>query len=143
MFHVLDKFVTIETHGSSLSFEGTVGLKGDYNTGDLLARDGLTKMDHDTDAFGQEWQVRDSDPQLFRELDFPQWPEHKCIMPVAEEKQSLEDLKEKHDESFLREAEVACSHASMHDHQYCMYDVLATGEVRLAKMFFPDSATTV
>ena len=54
-------------------FAGSVGLLGSYNTGTKLARDGKTVID-DADAFGQEWQVRVTDNQLFSVVDGPQYP---------------------------------------------------------------------
>ena len=134
-FHVLSMYITIETHGSPLSFEGTVGLKGDFHTGDLVARDGVTKMDHDTNAFGQEWQVRDTDPKLFRDSNVsPQWPD-KCILPDADEMESRRLAYSRHDTEFLNLAEKACSTVSDDDVEFCMFDVLSTGDLLMAEMF--------
>jgi YD repeat-containing protein len=54
------------------------GLLGSIE-GKMLARDGVTTMT-DVNAFGQEWQVRDTDPKLFRTARPPQYPE-KCRLP--------------------------------------------------------------
>jgi hypothetical protein len=39
-------------------FTNSTGLMGSYETGEMLARDGVTIL-NDPNAFGQEWQVRD------------------------------------------------------------------------------------
>ena len=50
----------------SADFEGSVGIWGSYSQhGAMLARDGKTHLDGE-DAFGQEWQGKDSDPAKAR-----------------------------------------------------------------------------
>jgi hypothetical protein len=63
------------------SFAGSVGLMGSYTTGDKLARDGETVL-KDSVAFGQEWQVLATEPNLFHSIEGPQQPLQQCEMPA-------------------------------------------------------------
>ena len=62
---VLKDTVSFSFHlpGTDEEFGGTVGLLGHYHNGARLARDGVTIVE-DPNDFGQEWQVRDTDPEL-------------------------------------------------------------------------------
>jgi hypothetical protein len=56
--------------GLSKHFSKSVGLMGYFRKGRRYARDGQTVLD-DMDAFGQEWQVMDTEPTLFQTARFP------------------------------------------------------------------------
>jgi hypothetical protein len=45
-------------------FADSEGLMGAFGTGHMIARDGKTVIE-DANAFGQEWQVLDTEPTLF------------------------------------------------------------------------------
>ncbi|CAB9507376.1 expressed unknown protein [Seminavis robusta] len=69
-------------HSKDSQFAGATGLMGDYDAdGLMLARDGGAVMENPNE-FGQEWQVRDSDPQLFLTAREPQYPQQ-CKLPSA------------------------------------------------------------
>jgi hypothetical protein len=57
--------------GKSANFINSVGLAWRFRTGNMLARDGKTVMDN-VNAYGQEWQVLDSEP--LQTLRLPQHP---------------------------------------------------------------------
>jgi len=90
----LKSLMGVSINGQDPSFmEGSGGLSGKYPFGQLLGRDGVTMFEQDGEytsalgitepvcnAMGQEWQVRDTDPQLFREIREPAWP-NQCIFP--------------------------------------------------------------
>ena len=59
-------------------FSDSVGLFGNFYTGEKLGRDRLI-IDDDTDL-GSEWQVRDTELQLFASSRAPQYPEI-CRLP--------------------------------------------------------------
>lgn len=61
-------------------FYESVGLMGSFQDGHKLGRDGTTVF-KDVDAFGQEWQVLDSDPMFFPTSEAPQYPT-KCRLPA-------------------------------------------------------------
>ena len=67
-------------HADSSRFHNSTGLMGEYGTGKLVGRDGVTVIP-DTNSFGQEWQVRFDEPKLFQTLRDPQHPKDHCIMP--------------------------------------------------------------
>ena len=112
-------------------FEAGVGLVGSFLTGSMLARDGKTVI-ADPNAFGQEWQVLDTDPQLFQVIRAPQYPQ-KCTMPsvVAEESRRRRLEAGLTDE----EAQLACAGLSEDAYNDCMYDVIMSGDVRLAEAY--------
>lgn len=74
-------WVTIKVENAGYNnFQGSVGLMGKYPHGALVGRDGSTIFE-DHNAFGQEWQVLDTEPKLFQATNGPQNPQEKCIMP--------------------------------------------------------------
>jgi len=118
---------------SKEAFGKTVGLLGDYETGKTLARDGTTIM-HDFTEFGDEWQVLPSDPRLFHESTYPQFPEL-CVKPEDPRGERQRRL----DESAIsiEQAEEACAKTledplSIKD---CVYDILATQDLGMAGAF--------
>jgi len=80
--------------------------------------------DEDATAFALEWQVRDTDPQLFTEARFPQYPTQ-CTPPkkMMGNRLGLSHMKE--------EAEKACAHWQ-DDMDDCIFDVIATRDVLVA-----------
>ena len=94
-----------------------------------MARNGTTVIE-DPNEFGKEWQVRDTDPMLFHNIDGPQFPEP-CAMP--DPSQSQRRLGER---SISRKvASKACSKVGATDLEDCIADVIATGDVALAGAF--------
>lgn len=117
------KFSNVHSH----DFEGSVGLMGQWQTGIHYARDGSTVIDDD-DAFGQEWQVRDTDPQIFT-VESPT-KGGSCKMPSPKSMQQR-----RLGESIPREeAEIACAHVEGAFDQ-CVYDVIATGDLTFPGAF--------
>lgn len=57
--------VTVE-NASRDNFDSSYGMMGRFVDGALVSRDGNTLMSDDLNAFGQEWQVLPSEPQLFQ-----------------------------------------------------------------------------
>ena len=111
--------------GDEKEFGQSVGLMGNFLTGKRLARDGVTIIEDDI-AFGQEWQVRDTEPVLFNAVRSPQYPQE-CILP--EPKTHLRVMSRE-------AAEKACSHHSDSDlKKNCIFDVMITGDLELAQQF--------
>ena len=110
------------------NFAKSVGMMGSFKTGELLSRNG-TVMD-DTDAFGKEWQVRDTEPKLFQATRSPQFPEP-VVMPNLEAQQSRR-LGESVSEEAARKA---CSAAVVPEERFdhCVYDVIAVGDLEIAQ----------
>jgi len=111
--------------GDTDLFKGSLGLLGDWETGKRLARDGETELGgQDATEFALEWQVRDDEPMLFKEVRFPQYP-NTCIPPEPKPTNRLGFS------SFEYEAEKACAHWK-HDKEDCIFDVIATRDVLVA-----------
>lgn len=127
-FKVIKKFLSVAVSGHEHDFGESVGLMGDYYTGDALARNGQI-MD-DFVEYGMEWQVTANDPKLFQELRAPQLPEARCTMPTEAAISRRRLLRNKVDAEFNASAERVCS--TKEDHESCMEDVLATGDLDLA-----------
>lgn len=120
------------TSGNIHHFRYTHGLMGSW-TGHLMARDGVTEMSmEDPNAFGQEWQVRADEPQLFRVARAPQASDfEKCKLPeVGGATMPQRRLGEAAVNS--RAAEVACSHLEGIQKDNCVFDVIALGDLNLA-----------
>jgi len=107
-------------------FENSLGLLGSFPDGMRLSRDNSTILE-DHNAFGQEWQVDDSDPKLFHSLEGPQYPQ-KCDIPSSIE------MRRRLAETSLtaEEAKRACVNTDKIYMDLCIFDVLATDDTSMA-----------
>merc|ERR1712232_1241245 len=123
------EFVRVDfSNASAEAFGNTVGMLGDFKTGDTISRDG-TILD-DFHAFGDDWQVRPTDNMLFHNVEKPQYP-MKCIMPEDPQGERRRRL----DESSvsIEDAEKACaSLTDPLDRKDCVYDIIATQDMDMA-----------
>jgi len=103
-------------------FASSLGLLGDFGTGEKVGRDKLP-ID-DINEFGQEWQVLASEDMLFRNVEGPQAPQ-KCTNPAASSQ------RRRLGESSIseEEAQTACSKVGASDFDLCVFDVLATNDL--------------
>jgi len=115
--------------------QGTVGILGSpLNPGQFL-RDGTNVTGRDINEFVENWQIRDTDPQLFHKNRHPHYP-HKCLYDMADVKSRSRRLKEIHTVS-KEEAMSACSlHHLGALRDFCMEDVVATGDIDSANDAF-------
>jgi len=114
-------FVSVSFENArSETFGDSVGLLGSFSGGMKLARDGTTIIT-DLNEYGQEWQVRDSEPHLFHSIEGPQYP-LKCDIPSSTE------MRHRLEESKLttNEARKACDNVNQYELNLCIFDVLAT-----------------
>ena len=116
-------------------FEGSVGVMGNYPSSmhqGRFARDGVTFL-NDHDRFAEEWQVLDSEPKLFLGPRFPQHPD-RCIPALKAERKLLES-----EDTILRNAaKEACSHVRGQKLDFCVDDIIATGNFDLAFTIYDD-----
>jgi hypothetical protein len=107
---------------------GVTGIIGTHD-GSLVGRDGVTDMSDDINAFGQEWQVRDTEPNLFRVLRAPQYPTQ-CNLPspAAEQRRRLGETRAEKEA-----ANKACARFTGVEFENCVFDVLAMGDLELAE----------
>jgi hypothetical protein len=103
------------------NFADAVGLTGDYNSGLMLGRDGVTLL-NDPNDFGPEWQVNADDPVLFRAVQSPQFPE-KCLAAP-----SIDKVRHLRNGISQEQAEEACAVVG-EDIDDCVFDIMATGDL--------------
>lgn len=120
-------------HHTKRSFGTSVGILGDYETGKMLARDGVTVFDEaNTDGYGMEWQVNGDEPMLFHNVQGPQYPEQ-CTMPSAAgsgRRRRLGDAKVSKEK-----AAMACAHVAPSDKKDCVFDVMASDDLAMAAIY--------
>lgn len=105
-------------------FEGSLGMLGEWSTGKMISRDGVTEIS-DATEFALEWQVRNTEPMLFASPRFPQFPAT-CTPPKKMLGKRLGD-------TFMKEAaEKACA-AWKEDKEDCIFDVMATRSMDTAE----------
>lgn len=112
------------------NFKDAVGMLGSSSKDGLVGRDGEAVM-KDPNAMGLEWQVRDDEPMLFHEVRAPQFPEQ-CILPSGGTKSRR--LRQS-DEKYRRAKEVCSGVSDMDRFDFCVEDVLLTGDVDAAKIY--------
>jgi hypothetical protein len=124
-------FVSIDFKGATeASFGHAVGLLGNFQ-GKMLGRDGVTDLHRNMNAMAQDWQVRDTEPMLFRTIRDPQYPEM-CRLPNNLVEKEARRLGEGITEDV---AEAACAHLKNDVNAFaaCVYDVTATNDLDLAQ----------
>ncbi|CAB9515658.1 expressed unknown protein [Seminavis robusta] len=123
--------VSVSVDAKSMdAFEGSIGLLGSHG-GQMLARDGVTVLQNDPDAYGQEWQVREEEAGLFMDMDYsPQYPQQ-CVVPQKDPTSSSRRL----GEQSITETQAgdACAVAGrLDDMKECIFDVVATQDLSMA-----------
>ena len=118
------QFVSIKfEHARADTYGDSVGLMGTFGDGVMLARDGITVMETDVNAFGAEWQVRSWEAQLFH--DAPQHGEQCSIVQKSVRRRRLGEVSED-------QAAIACARVPLDDRGACIFDVLATNDIGMA-----------
>jgi hypothetical protein len=121
------------------NFKDSVGLMGRAGTtkGFLLARDGMTNLAGEWNTFGEEWQVQSkNEPKLFAENRAPQHPAG-CL--YQSQQQTNAYLRRRlMDDSMnaamtIELAAKACENLIGRKKDFCISDVMATGDLELAE----------
>jgi len=125
---VKKEFVKVDfVHASTEAFGKTVGILGDFQTGNTYGRDQATVI-HDFNELGLEWQVRPADDMmLFHDVSHPQFPEP-CLLPEDPRGQRRRRM----GESTISEEEAERACATLKDPlsvKDCVYDILATQDL--------------
>jgi hypothetical protein len=115
--------------GENKHFGDSAGLMGDFRMGHMIARDGKTVIE-DANAFGQEWQVLDTELSLFQTIRLPQHP-NVCTMPTPMQASQLRRRLSESSSIDELAAERACAHWG-EGKDDCVFDVLATGDLEMA-----------
>eukprot|EP00980_Cylindrotheca_fusiformis_P027753 scaffold22558_cov116-Cylindrotheca_fusiformis.AAC.2 len=119
---------------SSDAFGNSVGMLGDFATGKMLARDGVTEL-KDYTNLGHEWQVLPlNDGMLFHNVSYPQFPEQ-CIDPEA---QAMKRRRLGESSITNEQAEAVCAPIEdALDRKDCVYDVLVTQDPTMVGAYYP------
>jgi len=130
----------IEVRGD---FGGTqvAGLLGNPQVPGMFGRDGRLMPKDNVNEYGQEWQVLDTEPNLFVDAHrYPQYPEQCIVVDLekdfntADNRRKLTEVEsdtiEQHAVSEL-EAKEACRNNKLLD--YCIHDVLAFDDLETAE----------
>lgn len=112
--------------GKTELFKGSHGLLGDWSTGTKVARDGETILD-DAETYALEWQVRDTEPMLFDNARYPQFPTV-CVPPKKRLGNRLGD-------SHMRKAAEKVCAAWEEDKDECIFDAMATRDLSGVETF--------
>jgi len=127
----------VDMNGAFADSEGLLGAAPE-ETKPLLARDGITDLTGHWNTYGEEWQVNDVDPKLFKDGNRrPQYPDG-CVYK-ADMKQQVRRrrLFETTKEVTFEAATDACAHVKKDEmKEFCVNDILATGDLDLAEDSF-------
>lgn len=111
----------------------TQGLLGSPSKTEMVSRDGVKLSDIDAKIYGESWQVRDTDIQLFQESVAPQFPQ-KCLYEdapgAATQLRGRRKLMTKKVVT-LDEAEAACAGVRNNKRALCIQDSISMGELDL------------
>lgn len=110
-------------NATTASFGSSTGMMGRFSDGALVARNGETVME-DLNAFGEEWQVLGSEPQLFQATGVG--PAEGCAVPVAKGRRLGTSVS-------LEAAELACAQWEGDQKDRCIFDVIAMGDLEVAE----------
>jgi hypothetical protein len=102
---------------------GTEGMLGVQGTIGMISRDGA--MLDDANEMGKQWQVRSTEAMLFSESRAPQYPET-CRLPAVNSRRLRRSDVE------VKMAEQACESVVTSLRQFCMEDVLRSGDATMA-----------
>ena len=127
LFKFYKNFLTYKISGDASDFGGSVGLMGDFYTGEMVARDG--KIMSNFEEFAFEWQVTPEDGMIFQQARAPQLPYERCRMPTAA-RPARRRLRQS---GLFEQAQVACANAGNVD--LCIDDVLSTEDLGLASLW--------
>ena len=132
---VASGMVHVDVKGSGKNFVGSSGLMGTYPSmhHGKIARDGFTFI-READTFAEEWQVLASEPKLFNEARFPQHPQA-CI-PAVQPTNAERRLSEDEEKEARLRAEEACAHVKGQEWEFCVFDVMATGDYGMAATIY-------
>ena len=130
----------IDVHGS---FPDSVGLLGNKQMSQLMARDGITDLRDYWNSLGEEWQVQSNtdEPVLFQEHRAPQYPTGCSYEKKTVDKNRSSPHRRLADHGMKMDvalAEEACSKVTGYKRSFCIQDVVATGDIELAEDSFYD-----
>jgi len=130
------KMLFVDVKGYFEDSEGLLGAPAGKGKG-LLSRDKKRDMTGSWNSFGEEWQVLDTEPVLFQEKRTPQYPQG-CVYEASTFKKNKQLRRRLLVNSssdavtFESDARKACAKSVGYMMQFCVDDVMATGDLELA-----------
>ncbi len=123
--------------------DDSVGLMGRAGTptGFAMARDGATNLAGEWNTYGEEWQVLNTEPKLFQESRAPQHPAGCSYDAQPQSAATKNRLRRRRrlmdgsvgDEVSKEVAMKACEQHTGRKREFCVSDVMATGDIDLAE----------
>jgi hypothetical protein len=123
------RFMSVKVDGKDDALVGSMGMLGDYESGEMKSREGATMQDFT--QFGFEWQVNPEDPKIFGDDRSPQLPYEQCRMPTAFSNSARRTLRTGNMDLY-ENALTACTSNHPENVDACLDDVMRTGELDLA-----------
>ena len=126
-------------------FDDRIGLVGtSEQDGLLLSRDRAVDLTGQWNTLGEEWQVRNTEPKLFRENRAPQYPAGCVYEQFAKNANFRGGAREQANRRRLMDFNVvsredaikACSKSTVQFMEYCVDDVMVSGDVEVAEDSF-------
>jgi hypothetical protein len=123
------EMLTVDVEAHLPDSMGMLGVSGEEG---MIMRDLKTPIAKDNTArMGLEWQVRDTEAKMFQDMTrAPQYPEQ-CILPKVESRRRLRAQTSE----MARQANDACANAEPTMKEFCVHDVILTGDVQAAYMY--------
>jgi hypothetical protein len=122
-------YVDIDGH-----FDDSEGLVGSPQQDGLFSRDGTMDLSGYWNTYGEEWQVKNIEPKLFRVNRAPQHPEG-CV--YESEEITIRLLRGLTVEAIsIEDATEACAKSHGQLKEFCVNDVMASGDLDLAEDCF-------
>jgi von Willebrand factor type D domain len=110
---------------ADIQLEDSEGMLGVWGKTGLVGRDRDT-LALDANDMGFQWQVRDTEPMLFHDVQMPQFPQQ-CVLPSVDKRRLRQVSVE-----FQNSAEEACANVDSRLQEFCVKDVILTGDVNVA-----------
>ncbi|CAB9519410.1 expressed unknown protein [Seminavis robusta] len=133
VFKTFSSFVRVDVDWKdSENYDGSMGLLGSYDhDGARIGRGG--EAIKDVIEFGQDWQVLETEPQLFHSYQGAVLPPNKCTMALDDEAKAALRGRRLAEGMSHAKAEAACNHLEGADEKAaCVFDVLATQDLNMA-----------
>jgi hypothetical protein len=123
------EMLTVDVEAHLPDSMGMLGVSGEEG---MIKRDLKTPIAKENTAqMGLEWQVRDNEVKLFNDMTrAPQYPEQ-CYLPKTESRRRLRAQTS----AMASAANDACASAEPTMREFCVHDVILTGDVQSAYMY--------
>jgi von Willebrand factor type D domain len=123
--HLWKHMISVE---AGIHLNDTEGMLGVWGQKGMVGRDRETTAT-DANDMGFQWQVQDTEPMLFHDIQMPQFPQQ-CMLPSVDKRnRRLGQVSVE----FANAAGEACTNVSTDLQAFCVDDVLLTGDVNVAK----------